>query len=180
MQKLQFPIAFDAPEFLLRFQQARGCPAQGLLSFSPAFHVARYALDGREARLDRISRGQRAAQQPAHAQAMYRQRFLHAFLQTPCRAGVDAFQLPEDFPELRLRAISKAITGSTPAPASSSKSTRTRPITSSTPFIFSICAPTSGTSTSLLLTKPTKLSRASSWNAAFASAAKSSISTNCS
>src|SRR5229473_5514336 len=103
MQKLQFPIAFDAPEFLLRFQQARGCPAQGLLSFSPAFHVARYALDGREARLDRISRGQRAAQQPAHAQAMYRQRFLHAFLQTPCRAGVDAFQLPEDFPELRFR-----------------------------------------------------------------------------
>src|SRR5258708_19830212 len=101
MEKFWFPIAFHPPEFLLRFPQARGRPTQGLLSFSPAFHVARHALDGREARLDGIGGGQCSAQQPAHTQPMHRQRFLQPFFQTACRAGVDAFQLPEDFLQLR-------------------------------------------------------------------------------
>ena len=40
MQKFQFPVAFYLAEFLLRFQQSRGRPAQGVVPGPPAFYIA--------------------------------------------------------------------------------------------------------------------------------------------
>src|SRR5271166_3833212 len=96
-------IPLTLPEWSRRMFFVATCRSQGLFSFAPAFHVTRYFLDGREAGLDGIGGGQRAAQQPAHAEAVHRQCFLHAFLQAVCRAGVDAFQLPKDLLQLRFR-----------------------------------------------------------------------------
>src|SRR6267142_4838737 len=87
MQEFQFPMAFHTPEFLRGVQQPAGHPAQGLFSFSPAFQVVRYPLDGRETRFDWIRRGPRSEQHGAHAQPMHRKHFLEPFFQVPWRAN---------------------------------------------------------------------------------------------
>ncbi len=49
MQDFQFPIAFDPPEFLFRFEQSCRRPGERLVPTSPALHVPRHSLDGEKA-----------------------------------------------------------------------------------------------------------------------------------
>ena len=102
MHDLEFAVAFHAPEVLFRFEQPARAPTQRLIAAAPALHVARHALDRREARLDRVRRRQRAPQQPAHPQAMPRQRFFQPFFQTARRTRIHALQLSEEFLRLGL------------------------------------------------------------------------------
>jgi len=68
MQSCQFPMVSHAPEFLVRFERARGSPAQRLISSRPAFHSSRHRLHRRETRLDLVGRAERLPQRSADAQ----------------------------------------------------------------------------------------------------------------
>lgn len=102
MHDLELAVAFHAPEVLFRFEQPARVPAQRLIAAAPALHVGRHALDRRDARLDRVRRRQRVPQQPAHPQAMHRQRFFQPFFQTARRTRIRALQLSEEFLRLGL------------------------------------------------------------------------------
>src|SRR5207247_1366371 len=97
LQQQDFLISFDASELFLCFQQSRGGPAQRLISFAPTLYVSRHPLHRRQARFDRIGRGQFPTQHCSYSQPMYGQRFFQPFLKTPGSARIDSLQLPEDF-----------------------------------------------------------------------------------
>ena len=61
-EQRQMLVGLEAPEALLRFQHARGSPAQSHLCIPPALHIPAYLANDAVHALDDVGAGQRAAQ----------------------------------------------------------------------------------------------------------------------
>ena len=73
LEHRQLLVGLEAPEALLRFQHARGSPAQSHLRVPPALHIPTYLANDAVHALDDVGAGQRPAQVRRQAEPVDRQ-----------------------------------------------------------------------------------------------------------
>ena len=77
LEHRQMLVSLEAPEALLRFQHARGGPAQSHLRVPPALHIPAYLANDAVHALDDVGAGQRAAQIRREAKPVDGQDLVH-------------------------------------------------------------------------------------------------------